>query len=54
MSFFFRTVNGQMDVKALGTVKIIIRYKKANTERTIVNKSDCPKYSEMYPPGSIL
>lgn len=23
MSFFFRTVNGQMDVKALGTVKII-------------------------------
>ena len=36
------------------TVKSIIKYRNANTERIIVNKNDEPKYSFTYLPGSKL
>ena len=44
----------KLPLLSLGTVKITIRYKNAKTVRRIVNKSENPKYSLMYPPGSTL
>jgi hypothetical protein len=38
----------------LGSVKSITIYKKAKTDRIIVNINDEPKYLVIYPPGSIL
>jgi hypothetical protein len=38
----------------LGSVKTTAIYKKAKTDRIIVNSNDEPKYLLIYPPGSIL